>query len=271
MRYRGWLFGITRTAFVTATIAFGVQFWSAGALAGTATISILTNTGSDTLISRAASFLVVTLDTGPDTATAVNLYFEWLFSNGNIVGPLYDTGMAPNVRPSAKAKAVFENLAWNPFLGDRATDPDTTVCSYLDFGGTVVWKGEDTVLSLCFSPSDTGTLQIFDVFIGGGEHTSVVDSRLFEFDLNSDLPLIHVVECTDADILPGDVTRDRLVTAADIVYLVNYVFKSGPAPKPIEELGDVNCSTSISSSDILALYHFIFKGGNPPCDVCSTL
>lgn len=69
---------------------------------------------------------------------------------------------------------------------------------------------------------------------------------------------------TAALTLPGDANADGIWTAADIIYMVNYVFKSGPAPV-VDGHGDVNCSGAVTSADIIALVNFIFKGGAPPC------
>lgn len=67
-----------------------------------------------------------------------------------------------------------------------------------------------------------------------------------------------------ATTLPGDANADGKFTSADIIYLVNYVFKGGPTT-PVPDHGDVNCSGAVTSADIINLVNFIFKGGLPPC------
>jgi hypothetical protein len=67
----------------------------------------------------------------------------------------------------------------------------------------------------------------------------------------------------------GDVNDNGTITSADIIYLVNYVFKGGAAPLPCAASGDVNCSGTITSADIIYLVNYVFKGGTPPCDVCT--
>lgn len=71
--------------------------------------------------------------------------------------------------------------------------------------------------------------------------------------------------------MTGDVNVDLVLTSADIIYMVNYIFKSGPAPLPIHQAGDVNCDGVESSADVIYLVTHVFKGGLPPCDVCSIL
>jgi len=69
--------------------------------------------------------------------------------------------------------------------------------------------------------------------------------------------------------LTGDVNNDRVLTASDVIGLVNYVFKGGAKPYPFAGTGDVNCSGSVTSSDIIQLVNHVFKGGPAPCDVAT--
>jgi hypothetical protein len=71
--------------------------------------------------------------------------------------------------------------------------------------------------------------------------------------------------------LTGDVNESGTITSADIVRLVNYVFKSGAPPEPLPQAGDVDCNNQVSSADIIKLVNFTFKSGPPPCDACSLL
>lgn len=66
----------------------------------------------------------------------------------------------------------------------------------------------------------------------------------------------------------GDVNNDGVITSADIIYLVGYVFKGGPGPIPCNAVGDVNCDGVITSADIIYLVAYVFKGGPAPCNVC---
>lgn len=63
--------------------------------------------------------------------------------------------------------------------------------------------------------------------------------------------------------LRGDFNHDGVVTASDILLLVNYVFKSGPAPNPLSA-GDANGVPPITSADIVYLVAYVFKSGPPP-------
>lgn len=64
--------------------------------------------------------------------------------------------------------------------------------------------------------------------------------------------------------LYGDADGDANVNIIDAVYIINYLFKEGPAPDPIQA-GDVNCDGVIDITDILYLIDYMFRGGPPPC------
>lgn len=64
--------------------------------------------------------------------------------------------------------------------------------------------------------------------------------------------------------LDGDANGDGAVNVADAVYLIGYIFKSGPAPSPLEA-GDTNCDGAVNIADAVYLITYIFKSGPPPC------
>jgi len=64
--------------------------------------------------------------------------------------------------------------------------------------------------------------------------------------------------------LRGDANHDKKVTIADIVFLVSYLFKHGPAPAPIQS-GDANCDGNGTVADIVYLVAYLFKHGPVPC------
>lgn len=80
---------------------------------------------------------------------------------------------------------------------------------------------------------------------------------------------VAVATSENVSMLTGDTNTDGVLTAADIIYLVGYVFKGGPAPMPAAESGDVDCSHAVTSADIIRLVGYVFKNADPPCDRCS--
>ena len=72
--------------------------------------------------------------------------------------------------------------------------------------------------------------------------------------------------------LRGDANRDGKKSVSDVVFLINYLFKGGPAPDPVD-LGDANfCNTNPpvlpgepTVADVVYLVNYLFKGGVAPC------
>jgi len=73
-------------------------------------------------------------------------------------------------------------------------------------------------------------------------------------------------KCVDGNLyLFGDVNDDGKVNLGDLVFLINYLYKYGPAPNPLE-VGDVNSDGTVSVGDIVYLINYLFYGGSAPCD-----
>ncbi len=61
----------------------------------------------------------------------------------------------------------------------------------------------------------------------------------------------------------GDVNRNCIINALDITYLINYLYKHGPAPVPLM-MGDTKCDGLVNLLDITYLINYLYKGGKPP-------
>lgn len=62
----------------------------------------------------------------------------------------------------------------------------------------------------------------------------------------------------------GDVNLSGAINSADIIYMVNFVFKGGAPPLCSPTAGDVNCNGVTNSADIIYMVNHVFKGGPPP-------
>ncbi len=67
--------------------------------------------------------------------------------------------------------------------------------------------------------------------------------------------------------LCGDASGDATIDIGDPVYLINYIFKSGPAPDP-ECVGDANGDDTNDIGDAVYLINYIFKSGPAPVIPC---
>jgi len=63
--------------------------------------------------------------------------------------------------------------------------------------------------------------------------------------------------------LRGDCNRDGVIDLGDVLYIVSYLYKGGPAPDPLWT-GDCNCDEAIDLGDLLHLVAYLYKGGPAP-------
>lgn len=138
----------------------------------------------------------------------------------------------------------------------------------------------DTVITNLFQHPDAGLPlppgfgRIFELWFKGDTTTFQINAlEPIEFITTSQPPdTIHpafesyeikVIQkgtwvCGDADVeSPG------VVGLGDVVFLINYVLKSGPAPEPLGK-GDVNCDGVVDIVDVSYLINYFFKGGECP-------
>lgn len=66
----------------------------------------------------------------------------------------------------------------------------------------------------------------------------------------------------------GDVNLDGAIDLADIVFLINYLFKEGTAPDPLR-LGDPTADCVVDLGDIIFLLNYLYRGGSPPGIGCA--
>jgi len=62
----------------------------------------------------------------------------------------------------------------------------------------------------------------------------------------------------------GDCNASSEVELGDVVYLINYLYKNGAPPMPMQS-GDVNLDSVVELGDIVYLINYLYKNGNPPC------
>ncbi len=98
----------------------------------------------------------------------------------------------------------------------------------------------------CFWPP-TGRLQFCDKF-----GTSVFVPR-------HNLPVCFTISFATV----GDANSDGVIDNGDVVYLINYLYKSGPSPVPLQ-VGDCNCDEIVDIGDVVFLINYLFRDGDPP-------
>ncbi len=141
---------------------------------------------------------------------------------------------------------------------------DTTANEiFIDLGlafGPALPAGARNIGYLIITVKDTGTVSI-DTF------SSVFNPAIVFMIQNGDLVLPSFskaqVYLTPQNIKPGDANGDGQTSITDIVYFVNYIFRSGPPPVN-EKMADVTLDCAVNIEDLIFLVNYIFKSGPKP-------
>lgn len=161
-----------------------------------------------------------------------------------------DSGLLPTDRLKA-----FEH--WNK--GEHIDSLNPEFFYFYGWGYTVNFSsGRGAVCCPIFVPQSAGTATFRLVpWVNGGQ------SMLVTQDNAAILPAFYGGKITVLPYLSGDPNHDGIVNIADVVYIINYLFKEGPAPNPYES-GDANCNGKVTISDAVYLVNYLFKGGPKP-------
>jgi hypothetical protein len=167
---------------------------------------------------------------------------------------------------------TFDPIAGEPFgnmgfsIGVwQGWDPDTTYPPGMPPGFTGIsyhinvepFGDEDIGKTICFDSAYFGN---------AGEWMWAVDG---DNTLHPSWDGPHCFTIEDPAYVPGDVDWDGEVAIGDLVWLVEYMFQSGPAP-PIMEACDLNGDCiKPDISDLVYLVEYMFDGGDSPLFSCT--
>lgn len=208
---------------------------------------------------------------GARTVTLHRLLADW--GEGTSDATLNEgTGASATPGDATWSHRVFNTDVWTNPGGDFVATPSASTT--VDNVGPYSWTSttmRDEVQIWLDNPSSN-----FGWSIVGDEAVLTTAKR---FDSRQNLvagnrPILTVIYTEGGECLvvtTGDVNVSGSITSADIIVLVNFVFKGGPDPEPCPAAGDVNCSGGVTSADIITLVNFVFKGGAAPCDVCAII
>lgn len=76
-----------------------------------------------------------------------------------------------------------------------------------------------------------------------------------------------VTEAYNVGYIVGDPTRDGIIDIADVLFVINYLYRGGEAPDP-PETGDVTCDGVTNIDDVIFLINYLYRGGPAPPDSC---
>ncbi len=128
-----------------------------------------------------------------------------------------------------------------------------------DYRGTNIWDHHDSMgnywddYNECY-PDATNNGIIWDtpyVIPGGG----CIDR----------FPLVHPYQLNP---LCGDMNMDDFIDISDLLWLVDYIFVSGPAPVPDLCVADISGDGAVDISDLVWLVDYMFLSGPAPVEGC---
>jgi hypothetical protein len=96
-----------------------------------------------------------------------------------------------------------------------------------------------------------------------GDRISIFDMPYFTDFAKAGIASLAILAQPIPQFKYGDTNGDGKVTVSDAIYLINYLFKGGPAPVPLES-GDTNCDGKVTVADVVYLINYLFKGGPVP-------
>jgi hypothetical protein len=123
------------------------------------------------------------------------------------------------------------------------------------------WEGNRTLLATAtFKLEDTMTICMDSCFWPPSTRL-----QFFRHDAREYYPRHRLPHCFSVSSFGarGDVNADGVISLGDAVYLLNYLFKGGNPPDPLET-GDCNYDSIVDLGDVVYLLNYLFKGGPPP-------
>lgn len=177
-------------------------------------------------------------------------YFTIVLTNDPPVTDLPDTLLA----------YYDQSFSWPIFAQDPDGDP---------VAGTVLddyWFVEDSLHSPANTPSCTGGNP---ATLTWTPDMSDMGTWIFSFVSADECGAADTTQVTLRVWFPfcGDPTADGLINLGDLIYLVSYLYKSGPAPEPLCR-GDANCDEVVNVSDVVRLINYLYRSDLPPCFDC---
>lgn len=67
-----------------------------------------------------------------------------------------------------------------------------------------------------------------------------------------------------AGFVRGDCNGDALITLADVIHLMRYLYGNGPVPIPVHDVGDANCDSNVNIIDVVYIVNHVLRGGPKP-------
>jgi agmatine deiminase len=160
-----------------------------------------------------------------------------------IIGASWAHTFKVNHPPEVVSPSSFTQWTGSEFrYYPEVTDPDDTLFA-IAYAGLPAWLQRTGDSLVGTTPDSSGTASFL---------TIATDPY------SSDTQTVTVTVS-----LCGDANSDSRINVADAVYLVNYIFRAGSGPSPLEA-GDVNRDGNINVGDAIFIINYIFRSGPAP-------
>jgi agmatine deiminase len=142
---------------------------------------------------------------------------------------------------------------------------DSFVCAGLDTFRYYpeIYDPDDSVHTVTYSDVPSWCAVQNDTLFGAVQDTGFVQSFIVmaadPFHTDTQTVSLCTYKC-------GDANRDQVVDVGDVIHLINYLYKNGPVPLPMES-GDCNQDSNVDVGDVVYLINYLFKSGSPPCQM----
>jgi PKD repeat protein len=181
-------------------------------------------------------------------------------------------------KAEATAEAIYirivdtlsKNLDWGTLALGASSHPDKCDYEFNPYTGEIIWFCDSIMLPPNVNPPEGEGYFTYSISPKKGlpDETEIANTAWIRFDYNEwlqapmDGPILKTIKYP---FIRGDANGDKKLSVSDVIYIINYLFKGGPVPVPIQS-ADCNCDTKVTVSDVVYLINYLFKGG--PAPVC---
>ncbi|PKK83677.1 MAG: hypothetical protein CVT49_07245 [candidate division Zixibacteria bacterium HGW-Zixibacteria-1] len=159
-------------------------------------------------------------------------------------------------------------------LGNNVTVDSmlVTLGNYFELSGTITLQGSSSPAGTIVTAVENGACDTTDE----SGHYAISNVGIFEqlitvqrpgftsFDTTISMDQNYELNTTLLlDYMCGDANYNAAINILDATFLINYIYKGGPIPIPIEA-GDVNGNGAINILDVTYLINYLYKDGPEP-------
>lgn len=174
--------------------------------------------------------------------------------------------------PEATAEAIYirvvdtldQKLDWGSFATGTLSHPDVCDFEFNPYTGVIMWFCDSIMLPPNVTAPEGEGYVSFSVSVEPDiqpkSQIKIANMASIRFDYNAWIKTPEVIRTI---FFYGDANGDGVINVGDVVYLVNYLYRSGDPPIP-EEAGDCNCDGIVNIGDVVYLVNYLYRNGDPP-------